>query len=106
MAYDNPIIAKRFKEKMARLDKTANSILVSWAINNATNTLREEDKKNWKAAKLQIEERYPFFIDLYRDWMIDNMIEPKEPIDPNSPEGEQAAMDIVDPEDNIPIVSQ
>jgi len=78
MAYDNPIIKKRFEEKMKRLDKTSLSILISWAINNAVNSLPEETKKKWGAVKNKIEERYPYFIDLYRSWMLENM--PIEPV--------------------------
>ena len=63
-------IEKAIKDKNKRLDKTAASILVSWAINNAVNSLAEIDKiKDWKE---MVRERYPFFIDLYRTWMIDN----------------------------------
>lgn len=66
-------IEKAFKEKMKRWDKTSLSILVSWAINNAVNSLPEETKKKWSAVKNKVEERYPYFIDLYRSWMLDNM---------------------------------
>ena len=99
MAYDNPIIAKRFKEKMARLDKTANSIDISWAINNCSATLNEKEKeKPWKERFALICKRYQDFIDEKRGWMMDNM--PQEPIDPTTPEGEQVAMDLVDPKDD------
>ena len=84
MAYDNPIIKKRFEEKMERLNQTSLSILVSWAINNAVNSLSEEDKKNWgdrigkgRNGQELVKERYPFFIELYREWMIDNL--PQKP---------------------------
>jgi len=69
---DNPIIKKRFEEKMRRLDKTSLSILISWAINNATNFLPEE-LKGTKKGFIQIQKWYPEFINEYRSWMLENM---------------------------------
>ena len=37
-------IEERIKEKDARQDKTSLSILISWALNAALNTLSEEEK--------------------------------------------------------------
>jgi len=77
MEKDNPIIKKRFEEKMARMDKTSASILVSWAINNAVASLSEMEKINndWKAVSKIIKERYPFFIEEYRDWFFQQEVE-------------------------------
>ena len=70
-------IDEAIKQKIKRLDKTSASILVSWAINNAVNTISEKDKEEFVFNSLieRIKERYPFFIDLYRDWMLENVIE-------------------------------
>ena|SRR3990167_4744657 len=70
-------IEERIKEKDARQDKTSLSILISWALNAALNTLSEEEKgkDNWQ--KL-VEERHHWFIDKYREFMLENM-----PIEPN-----------------------
>lgn len=69
--------------KMKRYDKTSESILVSWAINNAVNSLPEGIKNlsEWDNYKEFIRIRYPFFIELYKeyfagkplsDWDIEN----------------------------------
>jgi len=60
-------IEKMHDEKMKRYDKTSESILVSWAINNAVNSLCPPDE--WEETKRFIQERYPFFIDLYEKLM-------------------------------------
>jgi len=85
---DNPIIKKRFDEKMKRLDKTSASILISWAINNAVNMLSNEmkdklrgDNNNYRL-KETIQNLYPVFIELYREWMLENM-----PIEAENGEG-------------------
>jgi len=77
MAYDNPIIKKRFEEKMKRLDKTSNSILISWAINNAVQMISEEQKETLDEDALMggIRTFYPKFIELYREWMLENAVE-------------------------------
>ena len=67
-------INRAIKNKEMRQDKTSQSILISWAINNAVHTLPEKGKENWDATKFQIEARYNYFIELYRSWMIDNML--------------------------------
>jgi len=75
---DNPIIAKRFKEKMARIDKTSQSILTSWATNCAIATLSETNKNNFGEELLaEIKTRRDIFIDMYREWMLDNEPEPE-----------------------------
>ena len=70
-------IEERIKEKDARQDKTSLSILISWALNAALNTLSEEEKgkDNWQRL---VEERHHWFIDKYREFMLENM-----PIEPN-----------------------
>jgi len=75
MTYDNPIIKKRFEEKMRRWDKKDLSIEFCWAVNCANAFLREEEKGTEKGFK-KIEKWYPRFIDLHRNYMIDNMPEP------------------------------
>jgi hypothetical protein len=63
---------------MKRLDKTSNSILISWAINNAVNTISDQDKANadsWETIEKAIRHRYPFFIELYQEWMLENAVE-------------------------------
>ena len=77
MTQDNPIIAKRFQEKMNRLDKTSLSILISWSINAALDTLSEEERGGNKWQKL-VEERKDWFIGKYREFMMENM-----PVEPN-----------------------
>ena len=81
-------IERMFKEKMNRWDKTSSSILICWAINNAVNSLSEADKTNvehgWEFLRKQIKRRYPFFIELYKEWMIENM--PKPPMSPQESE--------------------
>jgi hypothetical protein len=62
-------IDEAIKNKEKRLDQTSLSILISWAINNATQTLTEKDKADWQT---KIAERYQYFIDLYREWMLEN----------------------------------
>jgi len=74
MYQDNPIIKKRFEEKLKRYDKTALSILVSWAINNVVASLSESEKeKKWAIRFKLIQKRYSDFIDEYRAWMLENM---------------------------------
>ena len=53
-----------------RMDKTSKSILISWAINNAVNSLGGyHNSDDWELYKERVKERYPFFIELYREWM-------------------------------------
>jgi len=64
---------KRIEEAIAnknvRQDKTSDSILVSWAINNAVATLSEKDKDgDWNKVEDMIKGRYPFFIELRDQW--------------------------------------
>lgn len=64
---------KRIEEAIAnknvRQDKTSDSILVSWAINNAVNTLSEDEKSGgFNMMREHIETRYPFFIELRDQW--------------------------------------
>ena len=74
MIHDNPIIKKRFEEKMKRWNEQSISILVSWAINNVSNTLNEKEKtKPWRQRIKLIEKRYDDFIDLYRKAMLENI---------------------------------
>jgi len=70
--YDNPIIKKRFEEKMKRQDKTALSIQISWSINNATAFIPEKLRGTEEGFKM-IEKWYPKFLEIYRAWMLENM---------------------------------
>jgi hypothetical protein len=74
MAYDNPIIKQRFEEKMRRLDRTSQSILISWAINNAVQLMTEKSKESLTPKELKdwLRNAYPVFIDLYTEWMEEN----------------------------------
>jgi len=58
------------KNKERRLSKQELSIQICWAINNAVNTLTPTDKKDWQK---NVKERYQWFLDEYRAWMIDNL---------------------------------
>ena len=55
------------------------SISISWAINNAVNSLSEEEKqKDWALRQDLIRERYDYFIKLHRDWMFENRDKEKD----------------------------
>jgi len=72
-------IDKQVKKKEFRQTKTELNINFSWAVNNSTASLTEEDKKDWTKAKRKIKRRFPWFIQLYRGWAIENIpIEPTE----------------------------
>ena len=83
-------IDKAVKNKERHYTKTELSILVSWAINNAVNTLpKTANKEHWgEDMKKAIIERYPWFIELYREWMMDNLPVEYEPISPTQSEAE------------------
>ena len=100
MYQDNPIIKKRFEEKMKRLDRTSLSILGSWALNCAVASMSELDKKkpDWFET---VQARRNMFVEEYRSWMLDNMpveiiIEDKSPA-----EAFQSKVNEIPPEDEI-----
>lgn len=70
-------IQEAIKNKEKRLTKTELSIQISWAINNASNFLPQDLKGTQKGFKM-IKKWYPEFIELYREWMLDNMPKPEE----------------------------
>ena len=84
---DNPIIKKRFEEKIKRWDKRDLGINFCWSVNCAIASLSEaqKEKKNWFK---EIQKRYPKFIDEYRSFMIENM--PVEPVKLTSTDFAQA----------------
>lgn len=66
-------IDQAVKAKQKRYDQTSASILISWAINNAVQTIvHDMPEQHWDWAKEQIKERYQFFIELYKEWMAEN----------------------------------
>ena len=83
MDYTQKIIEKRIEEKNKRIDeaikkkefrqtKTELNINFSWAVNNANNFLKQKDKGTAKGFRL-IKKWYPKFIELYREWAIENI---------------------------------
>lgn len=73
-------INKAIKKKEFRQTKTELNINFSWAVNNANAFLEEKYKGTNKGFQL-IKKWYPKFIELYREWAVENIpIEPLEPI--------------------------
>ncbi|MHA1400069.1 MAG: hypothetical protein ACTSQE_06955 [Candidatus Heimdallarchaeaceae archaeon] len=72
-------IEKAVQAKHKHWTKTELSIMISWSINNAVNSLSEEEKsKDWALRQDLIRERYDFFIKLHRDWMFENREKEKD----------------------------
>ena len=74
---DNPIIKKRFEEKMARFNKQDLSIQFCWSVNASTNFLLEKEKGTEKGFK-KILKWYPRFLAVYREFMLEHL--PPEPV--------------------------
>lgn len=61
-------------------NKTENSILVSWAINNVSASLSTKEKNlNWEDRVKLYKERYQEFINIHHDYMMDHMPTPTTP---------------------------
>ena len=72
-------IEKAVQAKHKHWSRTELSISISWAINNAVNSLSEEEKqKDWALRQDLIRERYDYFIKLHRDWMFENRDKEKD----------------------------
>jgi len=101
-------IMRMHKAKLARWDKTALSIQISWAINNASAFVPEKLKGTKKGFSL-IKKWYPSFLDLYRDWMMDNLPMSEEEIwkelIPYMQSGETPPQNLLDklPKTGVPI---
>ena len=65
-------IDKRIKQKDFRQTKTELNINFSWAVNNATNFLKQKDRGTAKGFRL-VKKWYPKFIELYREWAMENI---------------------------------
>ena len=75
-------IDKAIKRKEFRETRQQTSISISWAINNAVNSLSENEKgKTWGRRLRLIKNRKDYFLDIYREYMLENMpIEIIEPV--------------------------
>ena len=72
-------IDKAVQAKHKHWSRTELSILVSWSINSAINSLSEEEKSmDWALREDLINERYPRFIKLHRRWMEENQEQIKD----------------------------
>jgi len=72
-------IEKAVQAKHKHWTKTELSISIAWAINNAVNSLSEEEKsKDWALRQDLIRERYDYFIKTHRAWMFENREKEKD----------------------------
>lgn len=74
-------IEENIRRKELREQKTNLSIQISWAINNAVNFVPEKLKGKKEGFNL-VKKWFPKFIDLYREWMMENI--PTELLDGKS----------------------
>jgi len=65
-------IEENIRRKELREQKTNLSIQISWAINNAVNFVPEKLKGKKEGFNL-VKKWFPKFIDLYREWMMENI---------------------------------
>ena len=72
---DNPIIKKRFEEKMARLNEQKLSILFSWSINASIASLSNEEKHNgdWPTLLKVILDRSKDLMEKHFEFMMDKL---------------------------------
>jgi len=65
-------ITEAIKKKEKRFNRQELSINISWSINNAVNFLPEKLKGTDEGLEM-VKKWYPKFLELYRDWMLENM---------------------------------
>jgi len=65
-------ITEAIKKKEKRFNRQELSINISWSINNAVNFLPEKLKGTDEGLEM-VKKWYPKFLELYREWMMENM---------------------------------
>lgn len=105
-------IDEAIAKKEIRQTRTEKSINISWSINCALAFMPEELKGTEEGYEF-VKIWYQRFMDIYREWMIENMPEETKyvPISPEESEylndkAEEVRQEKIDKYDNIPIIEE